>query len=164
MTSKVHYSSKTALWSTPQWLIDLVKDEFSIALDVCALPSDAKCRRFITPKQDGLKTPWRTRVGECAWMNPPYVRYVIDKWVERAKLAVYQYHWTDYVVALLPARTDTVWWHKHVADQGEIRFIKGRLKFGGAKTSAPFPSALVIYGKPANVIWWDAQSKQEISY
>lgn len=132
----VHFSSKTDLWETPQDIFDKLNSEFRFELDVCAIPENAKCINYFTPEQDGLTKEWN---GTC-WMNPPYGReiiYWIRKAYESSKNGVT-------VVCLVPARTDTKWWHDYVM-KGEIRFIRGRLKFGGQKNSAPFPSAIVIF-------------------
>jgi phage N-6-adenine-methyltransferase len=135
----VHYRSKTDDWSTPAWFYDQIHSECSPTLDVCAVASNAKCERYFSPEVDGLKQEWPA--GEVCWMNPPYGRE-IGRWVEKAYrsslLGVT-------VVSLLPARTDTVWWHRFVTKAFEIRFLRGRLKFGKAKHSAPFPSAVVIF-------------------
>ncbi len=73
-------------------------------------------------------------------MNPPYGRE-IKKWMEKAYLESTK---GAVVVCLVPARTDTAWWHDY-AMLGKVRFIRGRLKFSGAKHSAPFPSAVVVF-------------------
>ncbi len=135
-STAVHFSSKTDLYATPQDFYAALNDEFGFEVDVCALPSNAKCKKYYTPEQDGLKQDWE---GVC-WMNPPYGRE-IGKWMEKAYNSSLN---GATVVCLVPSRTDTRWWHKY-AMKGEIRFIKGRLKFGGAKNSAPFPSAVVIF-------------------
>ena len=140
-TMKVHYSSKTDLWETPQTFFDMLNAEFAFTIDVCAIPENAKCREFYTPEQDGLKKEWR---GRC-WMNPPYGR-VIGDWMKKAYESALG---GALVVCLVPARTDTKWWHNY-AMKGEIQFLQGRLKFGGAKNSAPFPSAIVIF-RPSKV-------------
>jgi len=124
------------LHATPQDFFDELNLEFGFEVDVCAMPSNAKCETYYTPEQDGLNQHWE---GVC-WMNPPYGRE-IGKWMEKAYNSSLS---GATVVCLVPSRTDTRWWHKH-AMKGEIRFIKGRLKFGDAKNSAPFPSALVIF-------------------
>lgn len=134
MNTAIMFSSKTDLWSTPQDFFDKINLEFNLDLDVCALPENAKCEKFFSPEQDGLKQEW---VGNC-WMNPPYGKE-IGKWVKKA------YESKSLVVALLPARTDTKWFHDYIYGKAEIRFIKGRLKFGGSSNSAPFPSMLVIW-------------------
>jgi len=131
------FSSATDEWETPQDLFDELNAEFSFTVDVCALPINAKCSRFFTPEQDGLIQEWSL---ETCWMNPPYGRQ-IGKWIRKAYEESQK---GATVVCLLPARTDTAWWHDYCV-KGEIRFIRGRLKFGGSKNSAPFPSAIVIF-------------------
>jgi phage N-6-adenine-methyltransferase len=133
----VHFSSKTCLWETPQDFFDELNREFGFTLDVCALPENAKCQRYFTPAEDGLKQEWR---GVC-WCNPPYGRE-IGEWVEKAREAALA---GATVVCLLPARTDTAWWHNHVMEATEVRFVRGRLRFGGGENSAPFPSAVVVF-------------------
>jgi phage N-6-adenine-methyltransferase len=132
------FSSATDQWETPQWLFDRLNDQYHFELDVCALPENAKCDRYFTPEQDGLQQEW---TGVC-WMNPPYGRK-IGKWVRKAYESAQQ---GATVVCLLPARTDTAWWHDYVM-HGEITFLRGRLKFGNSKNSAPFPSAIVVFRK-----------------
>lgn len=136
--SSALYSSKTDMWETPQWLFDELDNEFHFDLDVCATPENAKRERFYTPEQDGLIQPWK---GVC-WCNPPYGRGV-GNWVEKAARTAYE---GGLVVMLLPARTDTKWFHKWVYRRAEIRFIQGRLKFGNSVNSAPFPSMICIFG------------------
>ena len=132
------FSSKDQTWETPQDLFDKLNNVFKFELDVCATDETAKCNKYFTPEIDGLKQEWR---GTC-WMNPPYGRE-IKKWIEKAykestKGAI--------VVCLIPARTDTKYWHEYIFPYAsEIRFIKGRLKFGNSTNSAPFPSTLVIF-------------------
>ncbi|MGR5962913.1 DNA N-6-adenine-methyltransferase [Bacillus paranthracis] len=130
-------ANKTDLWATPQYFFDELHKEFDFELDVCALEDNAKCEKYFTPEMDGLKQEWN---GTC-WMNPPYGRG-IGKWVKKA----YESSLTgSTVVCLLPARTDTRWWHDYCM-KGEIRLVKGRLKFGESKNNAPFPNAVVIFG------------------
>jgi phage N-6-adenine-methyltransferase len=136
MNIAVHFSGKTDLWSTPQAFFDELHKEFKFETDVCALKDNAKCSNYFTQEMDGLAQSW---TGVC-WMNPPYGRE-IGKWVKKAFESATQ---GATVVCLIPARTDTAWWHDY-AMKGEIRFIRGRLKFGGSVNSAPFPSALVIF-------------------
>lgn len=133
----VHFSSQTDLWSTPQATFDRLNAEFGFTLDVCAQPENAKCQRFFTPEEDGLAQVWN---GIC-WCNPPYGRE-IGRWIRKAYESSQM---GATVVCLVPARTDTKWFHSYVLHHAEIRFIKGRLKFGNAKNSAPFPSAIVIF-------------------
>ena len=132
------FTSNTDLWATPQALFDKLNNEFGFTLDVCANEENAKCSKYFTEEIDGLQQEW----GGCCWMNPPYGR-VIGKWVKKA----YESSLTGAtVVCLLPSRTDTKWWHDYCM-KGEIRFIRGRLKFGNSINSAPFPSAVIIFGK-----------------
>lgn len=131
------FSSKTDMWATPQDFFDKLNEEFNFTVDVCAIPENAKCDKFFTPEMNGLKQEWQ---GVC-WCNPPYGRE-IGKWVEKAYIAS---TFGATVVMLLPARTDTKWFHEYIYTKAEIRFIKGRLKFGNSKTAAPFPSMVVIY-------------------
>jgi phage N-6-adenine-methyltransferase len=114
-----------------------VRDQNAFDIDVCADASNAKCAYYFTPAQDGLLQVWR---GTC-YMNPPYGAD-IGLWVQKA------YDCSLYgvtVVCLLPARVDTRWWHRFVTRAAEIRYLRGRLKFGGGENSAPFPSAVVIF-------------------
>jgi phage N-6-adenine-methyltransferase len=139
----VHFSSATDMWATPQEFFDGLRQEFVFRLDVCATGENAKCLRYFTEAQDGLSQPWR---GVC-WMNPPYGR-TIGLWMRKAHESALQ---GATVVCLVPARTDTAWWHDY-AIKGEVRFLRGRLKFGGHKNSAPFPSALVIFRPSVSAI------------
>jgi len=136
------FTSNTDLWATPQDFFDKLNEEFHFELDVCALPENAKCANYFTPEMDGLKQQWK---GVC-WMNPPYGR-TIGAWVRKAYESSLG---GATVVCLLPARTDTRWWHDYCM-KGEIRLVKGRLKFGDSNNSAPFPSAVVIFGEQAKV-------------
>lgn len=133
-------SSLTDLWATPEYLFKELDREFHFTLDVCADETNHKCERYFSKEIDGLSQPWD---GVC-WMNPPYGRE-IGKWVEKAKISAWG---GAVVVALLPARTDTRWWREHVMEASELRFINGRVKFGGSDTGAPFPSVLAIFGTP----------------
>ena len=131
----VHFSSKTDQWSTPQDFFDKLNEEFKFNLDVCANTENHKCAMWFSEEEDGLSKDWsNVRV----WMNPPYGRE-IGKWVKKASEA------KGVVVCLLPSRTDTRWFHDYIYGKAEIRFLKGRLKFGGSKNSAPFPSMVVIF-------------------
>src|ERR1700674_1506207 len=130
------FSSCRQDWETPLELFRSLDLEFGFDLDVCATKANAKCQVFFSPDKDGLKQLWR---GTC-WMNPPYGR-MIGHWMAKAYLSSLA---GATVVCLVPARTDTQWWHEF-AMRGEIRFLEGRLRFGGQDNSAPFPSALVIF-------------------
>lgn len=133
-------TSLSCEWGTPQGLFDELNEEFNFTLDVCATKKNAKCELYfkIDKLGGGLFESWNKCV---CWMNPPYGREIV-KWVKKA----YEESLKEVaVVCLLPSRTDTRWWHDYVMKAKEIRFIKGRLKFGGAKNSAPFPSCVVIF-------------------
>jgi phage N-6-adenine-methyltransferase len=133
------FTSARGDWATPQEVYDALDAEFGpFTLDPCASPENAKCETFYDT--DGLTRPWNGRV----FVNPPYGR-AIGAWVERCYEA--SLNGAEVVVGLLPSRTDTKWWHSWVMKANEIRFIRGRLRFGGAKQGAPFPSAVVIWQK-----------------
>lgn len=133
------FSSETDDWATPQPVFDVLDAEFGFDVDVCATASNAKCPRFFTLADDGLKQNWS---GARAWMNPPYGRG-IGHWMKKAADAAEA---GATVVALVPSRTDTAWWHEQVmARAAEVRFVRGRLAFGVGSSSAPFPSAVVVY-------------------
>ena len=138
MNTDVMFSSQSDMWETPQDLFDKLNEEFHFNLDVCATADNAKCAAFYSPEQDGLIQPW---YGNC-WCNPPYGRQV-GKWVKKAYDTAYVNG--NLVVMLLPARTDTSWFHDYIYHKAEIRFLRGRLKFGNSKNSAPFPSMIVIF-------------------
>jgi phage N-6-adenine-methyltransferase len=129
-------SSVTHEWSTPQATFDGLNAEFGFTLDVASTHENAKCDSHYTKADDGLSQPWQGVV----WCNPPYGRE-IALWCQKAVEARRQ---GTTVVMLVPARTDTRWWHEYISGN-EVRFIRGRLKFGGAKNNAPFPSAVVVF-------------------
>lgn len=134
------FSSETDLWATPQDFFDNLNAEFHFTLDPCALPSNAKCSKYYTPDDDGLLQDWG---GEIVFCNPPYGR-VISSWVQKCYEESKKPNTT--VVALIPARTDTSYFHDFIYKKvKEIRFVRGRLKFGDSKNSAPFPSMIVIF-------------------
>jgi len=138
---KVHFSSKSNEWTTPQNFYIKLNDEFNFTLDPCCTKESAKCKKYYTIEDDGLSQDWS---NEIVFMNPPYGRE-ISKWVKKA----YQESLKGaIVVCLIPARTDTRYWWDFIFPYAEIRFIKGRLKFtnNGKSAPAPFPSAIVIFG------------------
>jgi phage N-6-adenine-methyltransferase len=137
-SSKIPVSGSNKEWATPQWLYDALDAEFGFTLDPCATSDNAKCSKYFTAEQDGLKQSWE---NENVFVNPPYGK-PIELWIGKAHEESY-YH-NAIVVCLLPARTDTKWWHRY-ATRGEIRFLKGRLKYGNEKSPAPFPSVIVIF-------------------
>lgn len=132
----VHFSSATEMWETPKDFFDKLNEEFNFDIDVCATAENAKCERYFTERENGLLQRWE---GTC-WMNPPYGR-VIGDWIQKAYESAQE---GATVVCLVPARTDTRWWHDYCV-HGEIRFVRGRLRFGGVKDNAPFPNAVVIF-------------------
>lgn len=122
---KVHFSSLTDHWSTPKSVYDALDKEFKFTDDPCPIGGNG-----------GLEREWGTRT----FVNPPYSQ--LKAWIKKGYEESQK---GKTVVMLIPSRTDTVAWHDYVMKAKEIRFIKGRLKFGGAKNSAPFPSAIVIF-------------------
>ncbi len=134
--NSVHFSSQTPEWETPQFLFDQLDAVYHFTLDPCATEQNAKCARFYTREQDGLVQPWTGTV----FLNPPYGRE-LGKWIQKAYEASLA---GATVVCLVPARTDTRWFHE-LCLQGRITFLRGRLKFGNAQNSAPFPSMLVVF-------------------
>ena len=142
MISEALYSSRSEEWSTPQELFERLDREFHFSLDAAASRENAKCGKFFDKQADGLKQSW---AGETVWCNPPYGRQ-IGAFMRKA-LTESRAPGTT-VVMLVPARTDTNWFHQFVYRRAELRFIRGRLKFGGAQNGAPFPSMLVIYRGP----------------
>lgn len=139
MNTDVMFSSKTEMWATPQDFFDKLNDEFHFTLDSAAIQENAKCDRFFTPEDDGLSQMW----DGVVWCNPPYCRQT-GKWVKKAYEESKK---GTTVVMLLPCRPDVSWFHDYILGKAEIRFIRGRLKFGGSSNSAPFPSMVVVFGK-----------------
>lgn len=132
------FSSKTEEWETPQDFFDMLDLCFCFTLDVCATDENAKCLRYFTKKEDGLLQSWK---GETVWCNPPYGRKIKD-WVKKASTE------DAVVVMLLPARTDTSWFHDYIYNNvnADVIFLRGRLRFGNSKTCAPFPNMVVVFG------------------
>lgn len=138
---QVYYSSEDLKWETPQDFYDKLDEEFGFTLDPCCVAETAKCSTFFTPEEDGLKQSWK---GHTVFMNPPYGRE-IGPWMAKAaeESAMHRIE----VVCLVPSRTDPKWWHDTVMAYGaNVRFVKGRLKFGNSDTGAPFSSAVIIFG------------------
>ena len=131
--------AKTVEWETPPDLFARLDIEFAFTLDPCATSETAKCEKFYTKEDNGLIQSWK---GERVYMNPPYGRQIKD-WAQKAYEEIRS--GAHIIVGLLPARTDTHWFHNYVYPFCEIRFLKGRLKYGGSDTSAPFPSMVVIW-------------------
>lgn len=138
--NRVLFSSASDVWATPQDLFDELNKEFGFNLDPCALPDNAKCEKYFTPEINGLSQCWEGYVVFC---NPPYGRQIYN-WVKKCYEESRKPGTT--VVMLIPARTDTRYFHEFIYHKAkEIRFIKGRLKFGNANNAAPFPSMIVIF-------------------
>lgn len=148
MTIAGMLTSNSAEWSTPAMLYDRLHAKHSFVLDVCASEENKKCAYFFSREEDAMKQNW-AMPGRAIWMNPPYGRG-IGTWVAKA----YETSLSGTtVVCLLPARTDTSWWHDFCT-RGEIEFLKGRLRFSGHKENAPFPSAVVVFkGKKLRRGW-----------
>ena len=128
-SSRAVFSKATGKWGTPSDVYAALDAEFGFTLDPCPI-DDAE--RIM--EDDGLARSW---AGHRVFCNPPYGNGIGD-WLAKAREA-------DVAVFLIPSRTDTAWWHEHVLAADEIRFIRGRLKFAGAKYNAPFPSAVIVY-------------------
>jgi site-specific DNA-methyltransferase (adenine-specific) len=143
MNTELMFSCKTDQWETPQGFFNLLDEEFHFTLDPCADESNHKCERYFTREQDGLKQDWS---GEIVFCNPPYGRKV-GRWVQKCFEEVYQGN-CKCAVLLLFANTDTKWFHDWIYHKAEVRFIKGRLKFGGGRVNSPKPSMVVVFRKP----------------
>ena len=130
-------SSKTPEWTTPQALFDELDNEFGFTLDPCATHLNHKCEKYYTKEDDGLSKDWS---GETVFCNPPYGRELID-WVKKCYSEAGK---GATVVMLIPARTDTSYFHDYIYGEHEIRFIRGRLRFGDSKQNALFPSMIVV--------------------
>ena len=145
---KTMFSSSTGEWSTPQDFFEKLNWRFGpFDLDPCATPCNTKCAKFYTEAEDGLSKNWG---GHTVFVNPPYGRG-IELWIVKG----YQESQKSgtRVVMLIPARTDTKYWHNYVMKAKEIHFIKGRLKFGDAKNAAPFPSAVIVFENTSPYAW-----------
>lgn len=135
VSDSVFLSSQTVEWATDQAFFDQVDREFHFTVDVAANAGNAKCPRFYDVDSDGLMQDW---TGETVWCNPPYGDRIKD-WMYKAATS------DATTVLLVPARTDVKWFHDIVLPRAEVRFIKGRLRFGGSKDPATFPTMLVIF-------------------
>ena len=135
----VGFSSETGDWDTPQNFFDKLDAQFEFTLDACATEANAKCDKYFTAEQDGLAQDWK---GHTVFVNPPYGRG-IGTWLQKGYQESLQHN--TLVVMLIPARTDTKWWHDYVMKAKEVHLVKGRLKFGDSENAAPFPSAVVVF-------------------
>lgn len=140
MNANVMFSSKKSEWTTPQDFFDKLDREFHFTLDACADDFNHKCEKYYTKEQDGLAQDWG---GEVVFCNPPYGNKETGIWTKKCYEEALKPNTT--VVLLIPARTDRVSFHEYIYGKAEIRFVKGRLKFGGCKNSAPFPSMVVVF-------------------
>lgn len=136
--NSIIFSSQSDEWSTPQEVFEKLNQEFHFTLDPCSTDMNAKCSEHFTEKENGLLMDWG---GHTVFCNPPYSD--IGKWVRKSYREGTKPGTT--VVMLIPARTDTRYFHNYIYHRSEIRFIKGRLHFNESQNSAPFPSMIVIF-------------------
>ena len=132
------FASKNQEYETPLQLFNVLDEEFHFTLDVCADSENKKVDNFFSVEDNSLEQIW---TGSC-WMNPPYKD--MKKWVIKAYEESRKDNCT--VVCLIPARTNTKWWHEYCM-KGEIRFIEGRPKFKGCIHGLPQPLAIIVFGK-----------------
>lgn len=146
-TKQVMFSSRSNEWTTPQGFYNALAKSYNFTLDPCATKTTAKCKKFFTQDDNGLEQDWS---GHTVFMNPPYGRE-IKKWIKKA----FEESRKDNtkVVCLIPARTDTSYWHDYCMKAHKISFVRGRLKFGDSSNSAPFPSAVVVFESEAYPIF-----------
>ena len=137
-TRKTLLGSNSSEWETPKDFFDKLNEEFHFTLDPCSTDENAKCEKHFTKEQDGLAQDW---AGEIVFCNPPYGKEM-PKWIEKCYEHFKQ---GGTAVMLIPARTDTKAFHEYIYGKAEIRFIKGRLKFGSCVYNAPFPSMVVVF-------------------
>lgn len=133
---------KSDEWSTPEWLFNDLNDEFHFTLDPCSTDDNCKCNHHFTIKDNGLIQSWKNNVVFC---NPPYSN--CGAWVKKARFEMLNNNVVS--VLLLPARTDTKWFHEYIYNMlyTKVFFICGRLRFSGCKQNAPFPSMIVVFDK-----------------
>ena len=140
-TQKLMFSSKSDEWETPQSFFNKLDKAYKFTLDPCSTQKTAKCKKYYTPEDNGLTKSWE---NEIVFVNPPYGN--IKDWVKKAHDESINNN--AVVVMLIPARTDTRYWHDYIMEEADsIYFIKGRLKFGNSPNSAPFPSAVVVFNR-----------------
>ena len=137
-------SSKSMTWGTPPELFEKLDAEYHFVLDPAATKETAKCRLYYTPEDDGLHQSWNR--GGAVFCNPPYGRQ-IGHWVKKAYEEAHKMAWP--VVLLIPARTDTSYFHEYILGKAGIRFLRGRVRFlredGSRGDAAPSPSMIVVY-------------------
>lgn len=132
------YTSTTDEWVTPQAVFDKLNAEFHFTLDPCCSHSNAKCQKHYTMQEDGLAQDWG---GETVFVNPPFSK--MKDWAHKCLVESQKPNTT--VVMLIPARTDTAYFHDYILPYSTLRFIRGRLHYNEAKSGAPFPSMIVIF-------------------
>src|SRR6476620_4187221 len=131
----------TDLWETPDYIFNPLNEIYRFSLDPCCTFESRKCPRYYTPESNGLEQSW---AYESVFVNPPYSRGNIDKWVKKC---YEERNNTLFLIALLPVSTSSKWFHEYVYNKCRIEFIRGRIKFKGAKAPALFSSMLCYYGK-----------------
>lgn len=145
MNMKVMFSSNKDDWETPKELFDKLNSEFHFTVDLCASERNHLCEKYYTKEQSGLDADL---TGEIVFCNPPYGRKATGQFVEKCSKI------DGIAVMLIPARTDTRWFHEFIYKKAEIRFLRGRLKFGGGKWNAPFPSMIVVFDNKKSSEGW----------
>lgn len=137
----VNLDSGKTDWRTPKDFFAKLDAEFHFTLDPCSTHENALCEKHYTEEENGLVQEWG---GETVFMNPPYSRQT-GVWIEKAYRESLK---GACVVCLIPARPDASYWHDYILPYAtEIRFVRGRLRFSGSSESAPFPSAVVVFGR-----------------
>jgi len=139
-TQKTMFSSKSDEWATPQWIFDLLNEIQEFTLDPAATKENHKCPHYFTQEEDGLTKDWG---GHHVFINPPYSRGNLKRWIQKAYEEGLKPNTS--VVMLIPARTDTKYFHDYVLKAKEVCFVKGRITFVGAEHGAPFPSMMVVF-------------------
>ena len=137
--NKALFTANRNDWETPKELFDSLDKEFHFTLDPCSTDENAKCRKHYTIAEDGLSQDW---TGETVFCNPPYGREA-EAWIK--KCFIHAATGGGTAVMLLPARTDTRAFHTYIYHRAEIRFLKGRIRYKGAKSAAPFPNMIVVF-------------------
>lgn len=143
------YNGNGRHWGTPPEIFDPLHAEFDFTLDPCARPESAKCSKFYTEEQNGLEQTW---AGERVFMNPPYGREIYP-WIEKARVEADQ---GALVVGLVPAYTDLSWWHAHIVNRAEVRYLRGRVRYitdGPYRASGFFASVIVIWHPKPPRVW-----------
>lgn len=150
------YTSATEEWETPEEFFKALDARFRFTLDACATKKNHKCDKYYTKEEDGLAQDWG---GERVWINPPYGRE-ISKWIQKAEEEARKVN--TICVMLLPARTDTAWFHDHVLPEADVYFIRGRIRFSGNKSNAPFPSMIAVFDGRPRLTGWEGHMEVKI--